>query len=85
MSAKRRKMQRQKRSPGPGRTNPTSRKSHDEQARFNRQVQDAVGEAREAIDEAEDSPAIIRAKEVLEKGMNGKAKRNRKEIVSFPN
>ena len=52
------------------------KKSHDEQARFNRQVEDAVSEAREAIDE-EDSPAISRAKQALEKGAHLLAERQK--------
>ena len=44
------------------------KKAHEEQARFNTQVQESVQEAHDALATIEDSPALLRAQEALEKG-----------------
>ena len=44
------------------------KKAHEEQARFNAQVVESVQEAHDAFASIEDSPAIQRAREALEKG-----------------
>ena len=48
---------------------PTAQKrAHEEQASFNEKVQEAVGEASEALETATDSPAVQRAKAALQQG-----------------
>ena len=44
------------------------KKAHEEQAIFNEKVEDAVKEAQAALSSVEDSPALQRAQEALEKG-----------------
>ena len=44
------------------------KKTHEEQARFNAQVEESVQEAHDAFADIEDSSAIQRAREALEKG-----------------
>ena len=44
------------------------KRAHEEQASFNEKVQEAVGEASEALETATDSPAVQRAKAVLQQG-----------------
>ena len=44
------------------------KKSHDEQARFNHSVEVKIAEVQDALDEADESPAVLRAKQALEEG-----------------
>ena len=44
------------------------RKAHEEQARFNAQVEESVQEAQDALATMDDSPSLQRAHEALEKG-----------------
>ena len=47
---------------------PYKKKSHEEQARFNNEVEQCIHEAQEGMAAVEESPALKRAKEALEKG-----------------
>ena len=44
------------------------RKAHEEQARFNAQIEESVREAQHALATVDDSPSLQRAQEALEKG-----------------
>ena len=57
------------------------KKAHKEQASFNEKVQEAVGEARDALETATDSPAVQRAKTALQHGSALMAER--KKIIKI--
>ena len=57
------------------------KKAHEEQASFNEKVQEAVGEARDALETATDSPAVQREKTALQRGRALMAER--KKIIKI--
>ena len=57
------------------------KKAHEEQARFNTQVQESVQEAHDALATIEDSPALLRAQEALEKG--GRLLSERQKLIKI--
>ena len=53
------------------------KKAHEEQARFNLQVEETVQEAQEALAPLDDSPALQRARDALDKGTRLLAERQK--------